>query len=196
MLRAKAEEKIRTGTAQEFCMDLLGEHGPYEPQRTKESSLEPPIARVERQLRALERGDLAGPWNDAGKLISLEGQIDWTGVSENDKEAVLSRYVDFTKVTPEQFSFVYESLAEEMFDPPDDTVARRLFDQSRAGTAQDFDMDLDGRDGSRFRVWHLDRDRTAGRADPPLRATREPRQRIRRAAGTGRDAGQPDEVIN
>jgi hypothetical protein len=128
--RAKAEEKMEAGTAQEWNMDLEGENGPYEPQRITGRSLETPGARVERQLRGLE--EELHRCNDAGRLHGLESNIDWTGVDTRDKEAILSRYVDFTKVTPEQFDFTCRSLAQDKFDPPDLSVARRLFEESRS----------------------------------------------------------------
>ena len=42
-----------------------------------------------------------------GRLMGLESEIDWTGVSDQDKADVLCRHVDFTKITPEQFAFTF-----------------------------------------------------------------------------------------
>jgi hypothetical protein len=132
LFRAMAEEKLRNGTAQSFNMDLEGEHGPYEPQRIESQSKVPPIERVERQLRDWKTyHSWEGGLTEAGKLRVLEGELDWTGVAAKDKETVLAREIDFTRITPKQFAFVYEDIADDKLKPADDTVARGLFDQSR-----------------------------------------------------------------
>ena len=124
LFRAMAAERVRNGTAQSFNMDLEGEHGPHEPQRIESRSTEPPIERVERQIadyKAAEAVNAAragypiepGAWPrgyvEALKLRVLEGEINWSGVAAKDKEAVLAREIDFTRITPRRAnSFVYE----------------------------------------------------------------------------------------
>jgi hypothetical protein len=131
-LRAMAEEKLKAGTAQSFNMDLEGKHGPYEPQRIESRSPEPPMARVERQLRDYQAYRMGG-LSEAGKLRLIEGEIDWTGVAAQDKEAVLAREVDFARITPEQVKFVYADIAFDKVEPADPAVAQALFDRSRDG---------------------------------------------------------------
>jgi hypothetical protein len=143
-LRAMAEEKVRNGNAQTFNMDLDGEHGPYLPQRIESRSGESPLARVERQIaeyKAVEATNAkragypiaAGEWprgyTEALKLRVLEAEFDWTGISDEAKEAILGREVDFTKITRDQLHFVYEDIACDKIEPPDATVARRLFEE-------------------------------------------------------------------
>jgi hypothetical protein len=132
LFRAMAAEKLKNGTAQSFNMDLEGKHEPYEPQRIESRGKEPPIERVERQLREWKTYH---SWeevlSEAGKLRVLEGQLDWTGATAKDKQAVLAREVDFAKVTVEQFNFVYEDIALDKVEPPDPSAAQELFDRSR-----------------------------------------------------------------
>jgi hypothetical protein len=155
LFRAMAAERVKNGTAQSFNMDLEGEHGPHEPQRIERRSTEPPIERVERQLRdykashappkrdpslpdgtlgELIHGLMDHSWesglSEAGKLRVLEGELDWTGVSDRDKEAILAREVDFTKITRDQLEFVYEDIAFDREEEVDQSVARRLFDRA------------------------------------------------------------------
>ena len=47
---------------------------------------------------------------------------------------MLSREVDFAKITPEQLKFVYEDIAFDKMEPADPAVAQTLFDRSRART--------------------------------------------------------------
>jgi hypothetical protein len=139
LFRGMAAERVRNGTAQSFNMDFEGEHGPYpEPQRIEGRSEEPPIERVERQLRdwktfhssIWERG-----LNEAGKLRVLEGELDWTGVAVKDKEGVLAREIDFAKITPEEFAFVHlDTVSDRPLAGIDPAVAQTLFDRSRAQT--------------------------------------------------------------
>jgi hypothetical protein len=132
LFRAMAAERVKNGTAQSFNMDLEGEHGPYEPQRIESRSKEPPLGRVERQLRDWKSyHSWEGHLSEAGKLRVLEGEIDWTGVAAVDKEAVLAREVDFARITPQQFAFVYEDIASDKLEPADPAVARALFDRAR-----------------------------------------------------------------
>jgi hypothetical protein len=51
---------------------------------------------------------------------------------------VLAREVDFARITPQQFKFVYEDIAFEKLEPADPAVAQSLFDGSRTqnGTQQ------------------------------------------------------------
>lgn len=136
-LRVLAEAKTLAGTAQTFNMDLNGKHGPYhEPQRVKEQTSEPPMARVRRQLSELEP-DFHGPWNDAGRLSALEAEVDWTGVSHKDKAQIICRYVDFREITKDQFDFVCRTVREHLYDAPDLPVARALFDESREQAPRD-----------------------------------------------------------
>jgi len=145
--RLLAEGTVKSGTAPSFDMDLEGEHGPHEPQRIESRSKEPPIDRVERQIAAYQAVEAvnakragypiaSGEWplgySDTLKLLVLEGKMDWTGVIAKDKEAVLAREVDFAKITPEQFRFVYKNIAENKMEPADPAVAQALFDRSRA----------------------------------------------------------------
>jgi hypothetical protein len=149
LFRSMAAERVRNGTAQSFDLDLEGEHGPHEPQRIESRSKEPPIERVERQIadykaaetvnaeRAgypIEAGEWPRGYSETLKLRVLEGEMDWTGVAARDKEAVLAREVDFARITPEQFKFVYEDIASDKLEPADPTVAQTLFDGSRAQT--------------------------------------------------------------
>jgi hypothetical protein len=132
LFRAMAAERVKNGTAQSFNMDLEGEHGPYEPQRIKNRSTEPPLARVERQLREWKtHHSWEGGLSEAGRLRVLEGELDWTGVAARDKEAMLAREIDFARITPEQFTFVYQDIATDKMEPADPAVAQALFDQSR-----------------------------------------------------------------
>lgn len=132
--RALAEAKRRDGTAASYNMDLEGKHGPHKPQQVRADTREAPTDRVERQLRAHKRDGIGG-LSEAGKLRVLEGEINWTGVDARHKETVLAREVDFAAITPEQFAFVYQDIRSEKVEPADDSVARALFDQSRAQAA-------------------------------------------------------------
>jgi hypothetical protein len=58
--------------------------------------------------------------------------MNWAGVAATDKEAVLAREVDFRRITPEQFAFVYEDIDSERLEPADSAVAQSLFDRSRS----------------------------------------------------------------
>jgi hypothetical protein len=136
LFRAWAAEKTRNGTAQSFNMDLQGEHGPYEPQQIESRSDELPLARVERQLRDWKTYH---SWDrvlsEAGKLRVLEGELDWTGVDERGKEAVLAREVDFKKISGGQLQFVYEDIAFEHGREVDSRTARQLFDRFNEDSA-------------------------------------------------------------
>jgi hypothetical protein len=160
--RSLAEEKVRNGTAPSYNMDLEGNQGPYEPQQIQKAvDQERPIQRVERQLAAYKlshappdsdprlpegkMGDLIHGMTDhsferglseAGKLRVLEGEIDWSGVSADDKKAVLSREVDFARIAPEQFEFVYKDIASDKFEPADSRVASQLFVQALSAEQQ------------------------------------------------------------
>lgn len=131
-LRALAAERIQAGSAFSFTMDLEGEHGPHTPQRLPERSPvanESPLERVERELLKLKESDIGycgEMLTDAGKLHALELHLDWTGVSPQDKRAVLAREVDFRKVTAEHIDFISQCLEDELFNPPDLSAARRL----------------------------------------------------------------------
>src|SRR5262245_15753858 len=65
LFRAMAAERVRDGTAQSFNMDLEGEHGPHAPQHIERRSVEPPLERVERQLREYKAAH-ASPPRDPG----------------------------------------------------------------------------------------------------------------------------------
>lgn len=146
-LRVLADEKMKAGPAQSFNMDLEGERGPYEPQRIESRSKEAPIERVERQIadrkateavnaeRAvypIEPGEWPRGYTETFKLRVVEGEIDWTGVAAQDKEAVLAREVDFARITPAQFTFVYADIEFDKMEPAYPSVARALFDRLRA----------------------------------------------------------------
>jgi hypothetical protein len=130
-LRALAQEKLNAGTAQSFNLDLDGKEGPHAPQQIRANDQEPPLDRVERQLSDHKTYRMHG-LSDAGKLRMIEGEIDWSGVAAKDKEAILAREVNFSRITPEQFKFVYEDIAFEKVEPADRAVAQALFDHSRA----------------------------------------------------------------
>ena len=147
--RALADEKRKVGTAQSFDMDLEGEHGPHEPQRIESRSKQPPIERVERQIadykaaeavnakRAgypVEHGQWPRGYTEALKLRVLEGEIDWNGVTAEEKEAVLAREVNFAAIKPDQFAFVYEDIAFEGMEPGHPAVAQALFERSRTNS--------------------------------------------------------------
>jgi hypothetical protein len=167
--RAMAAEKLRNGTAQSFNMDLDGANGPYEPQRILPlREKESPLARAERQLRdwktlhappprdpSLPQGKLGdmihglmdqsfgSGLSEAGKLRVLEGEIDWSGVADKDKEAIFSREVNFANITPRQFAFVYEDIARDKHDVPDPAVARELFEKATKTPAPPVALALD-----------------------------------------------------
>jgi hypothetical protein len=133
LFRAAAAEKITTGTARSFNMDLEGKHGPHEPPPIESLSTEPPIERVERRLREWKAYELwDGYRSEDVKLLLLEGELNRSGVTAKDKESVLAREVNFAAITPEQFDSVYKNIASDMIEPADPTVARALFDRSRA----------------------------------------------------------------
>ncbi len=148
LFRAMAAERIGNGTAQSFNMDLEGEHGPYETQRIESRSKVPPIERVERQIadykaaeavnarRAgypIEPGEWPRGYTETLKLRVLEGGMDWTGVAPRTRRPCW-REIDFAKITPEQFQFVYEDIAFDKMEPADPAVAQTLFERSRAQT--------------------------------------------------------------
>ncbi len=148
-LRALTQDQVRNGTAQSFNTDLEGKHGPYLPQRIDSRRDEPPLARVERQIaeyKAVEATNAkqagypiaAREWprgyTETLKLRVLEAEFDWTGVSDEAKEAILGREVDFRRITRDQLEFVYEDIAFDKIEPPDATVARRLFEEVQTET--------------------------------------------------------------
>jgi hypothetical protein len=151
LFHAWAEEKIRNGTAQTFTMDLEGEHGPYpEPQRIKPRGAEPPLARLERQLADYKAGEAVnaraagfpiepGEWpqgyNEPLKLRVLEGELDWEGVTDKQKEAVSVREVEFGKISRDQLNLVYEDIAFDGKEEVDERPARRLFDEANNARA-------------------------------------------------------------
>jgi hypothetical protein len=132
-LRALAQEKINAGTAQAFNMDLDGKEGPYTPQRIQARREEAPLDRAEQQLRDHKAKGIDG-LTEAGKLRLIEGEIDWTGVTADEKKSILAREVKFARITPEQFAFVYEDIAFDKVEPADPAAAQALFEQSRAET--------------------------------------------------------------
>jgi hypothetical protein len=130
-LRALAQEKINAGTAQAFNMDLDGKEGPHAPQRIHSRREERPLERAQQQLRGHKARGIDG-LTEAGKLRLIEGEIDWTGVTADQKKAIMAREVNFARITPEQFAFVYEDIAFDKVEPADPAAAQALFDQSRA----------------------------------------------------------------
>ncbi len=152
-LREMMAAKRRAGVARAFPVypdDGSGPYGDREPIRIAEPSTEPPMLRVERQLReekarrrptARKAGtrDLITAFLDysfesglseAGKLAVLE-RLDWDGINPAEKEAILAREVVFSEITDEQFAFIYEDLVADKYDPPDQTPARKLFEAAR-----------------------------------------------------------------
>jgi hypothetical protein len=126
-----------------------------DPATEKAAAEEPPLDRVERQLREWKhnnspefRPDPAtgriGPgtyrpaedtWAilpEAGKLHVLEGELDWSAVGDRAKEALLVREVDFSKITRDQLNDVYQQLGS---DDIDERPARRLFDKANYAQA-------------------------------------------------------------
>lgn len=132
-LRALAETKIKAGTAQSFNMDLDGLHGPHPPQQITAFPAQRPLEQVERQL-VENQGYRTSGLSEAGRLRIIEGEMDWTGVSANDKKTILAREIDFAAITPEQFAFVYQDIAFEKFQPADATVAKELFSEAKKRT--------------------------------------------------------------
>jgi hypothetical protein len=45
--------------------------------------------------------------HEAGKLSVLETEVDWSGVTDRDKQAVLAREVDFCRITRDDLNTVY-----------------------------------------------------------------------------------------
>jgi hypothetical protein len=133
MFRAMAREKIESGTARSYIMDLDGEHGPYAPQQIpKLATQEEPLQRVERQLR--EDG-IPGGLSEAGKLRFLEGEIDWDGINAVDKAAILSREVNFSRIRSDAFEFVFQDIRHDKGWSADGSVARKLFAERQDGNA-------------------------------------------------------------
>lgn len=118
---------------------------------------EPPIERVERQLRQWKLNNSPdfvpdpatsslGPgtyrpaedaWSvipEDQKLRVMEGDINWTGVGHKDKEALLARHIDFSKISCEQLNAVYEIPINTAHEP-DERPARRLFDNANFAQA-------------------------------------------------------------
>jgi hypothetical protein len=62
----------------------------------------------------------------------MEGQIDWEGVTAEQKEAIFAREINFRAITPRHFAFVYEEIENDKFDAADPAVAQKLFDQAQA----------------------------------------------------------------
>jgi hypothetical protein len=79
-----------------------------------------PVIRAERQLDEMTRTD-DRKWvfacSDSPRLFALEMDINWRGVSPQEKDLVLARVVDFSKIGPELRADIAEA-------------ARRLWDHS------------------------------------------------------------------
>jgi hypothetical protein len=125
-----------------------------DPAKERSKVDEPPLERVERQLRDWKhdhstdfRPDPAtgrmGPgthrWLDdawvkmseSDKLRVLEGELDWGAIGAIDdrsKEVLLAREVDFSKISRDQLNSLYEDVFMNTPHAPDERPARRLFD--------------------------------------------------------------------
>jgi hypothetical protein len=101
---------------------------------------EQPLARVERQVQEVKRAtvnhrdEIVGPWSELGEAVrleELEGEVDWLGITDKQKEAVLSREVDFSKITRDQLNNAFERLGSyDLEIDVDERPARRLFDEA------------------------------------------------------------------
>ena len=69
---------------------------------------------------------------EVGKLHVLEQDIDWTGVGDGEKQAVLAREVDFSKISRGELNAVYVNIGS---DDIDERPARRLFDEANYAKA-------------------------------------------------------------
>lgn len=172
-LRELMEEKRRAGTAKEYPVypddgtPSFRDKPPFNPAADDK---EPPLERVERQLREYKEthrrplrdtklppgsmGDLIHGLTDhsfesglteAGKLAVLE-RLDWSGVGDQDKAAILAREVDFKGLTKEQFEFVYEDLEDDREEPVNDRAARKLFERAnvKAGVEKPGPVEREG----------------------------------------------------
>jgi hypothetical protein len=91
------------------------------------------LARAERQLREWKETNGGRRMEfEAGKLHVLEQDIDWTGVDGRDKQAVLAREVDFSKISRDELNDVYVKIGS---DDIDERPARRLFDEANYARA-------------------------------------------------------------
>lgn len=127
--RAMAEEKVKSGKAMTFDMDLEGVNGPHTPQRLPDNGGESPLQKAENQLRQHKAsGMLGGRLSEAGKLRVIEGEVEWVGVKPDSKEAILKREVKFSKIDRNAFEFVYQDIRFDKGWKADDTVARKLFE--------------------------------------------------------------------
>jgi hypothetical protein len=94
---------------------------------------EPPLDRAERQLREWKAANNGLSMEfEAGKLHVLEQDVDWTGVGDRDKQRVLAREVDFSKISRDELNDVYADIGSEDID---ERPARRLFDEANCAGA-------------------------------------------------------------
>jgi hypothetical protein len=105
---------------------------PSDAKGTRPGPEETPLERVERQLRDLKHDNSPAFAADAGeikKLRLLENQLDWTGVGDKDKEAVLAREVDFPGLAADHLNMILKGEDEDrhQFASP---AAQRLFDEA------------------------------------------------------------------
>jgi hypothetical protein len=124
-----------------------------DPATEKPARDEPPLERVERQLAEWKFNNSPdfvpdpaagriGPgtyrpnedgWgiiSEAHKLHVLELDVDWTGVNDKEKELVLAREVDFSRITRDDFNTVYQDIAVDYGIEADERAARRLLDNA------------------------------------------------------------------
>jgi hypothetical protein len=131
LLRERAAAMLLAGTAPTFDTDLEGLNGPHIPQRIPDPEI-PSIReslwdQVERQAR-FNGHSFESALKNAAILLFME-TLDWTGVDPQDKKAVFAETVAFERITPDQFAWVYRALGDVMFETPDPTLARSLFER-------------------------------------------------------------------
>jgi hypothetical protein len=133
-----------------------------DPAKEKPAAEEPPLDRVERQLRHWKHDhsrefipdpatgrigpgthrwpeDAWAVMPEADKLRVLETEIDWTGVHVLQKAVVLAREVDFTKIPPDQLDPVYGSLTAALLSNPQSFLPDSGPDSPGAGRGYDHD---------------------------------------------------------
>jgi hypothetical protein len=105
---------------------------------------EEPLERIERQMQEVKKAtvnssrQIVGSWSeldDAARLRELELEVEWPLVSEEQKETLLAREVDFSEISRDQLNAIYEDLGSYDIDV-DERAARRLFDKANAPHAE------------------------------------------------------------
>jgi hypothetical protein len=108
----------------------------------------PELERVERQLADYKANEARnhpgyapgpGTWpvhySEDTRLRVLEQELDWTGVDHKQKEAVLAREVDFTRIGRDALNGVYDSVFADTGREVDERPGRRLFDNANFANA-------------------------------------------------------------